>query len=91
MREQGLSSSRKIEKPFLNEKTIKARFQFAQNHKDWRVSDWKRVVFSDETKIYRFSSDGRAWCWIEDKKSFLYVLSIKLSNMVESILCFGFV
>ena len=34
LREQGLSSSRKIEKPFLSEKNIKARFQFAQNHKD---------------------------------------------------------
>lgn len=69
LREQGLSSSKKIKKPFLSEKNIKARFQFAQNHKDWTVSDWERVVFSDETKICRFSSDGRGWCWIEDKEN----------------------
>ena len=33
------------------------------------MSDWERVVFSDETKICRFSSNGRAWCWIEDKEN----------------------
>ena len=69
LREQELSSSRKIEKPFLSEKDIKARFQFAQNHKDWTVSDQERVVFSEETTIYCFGLDGRVWCWIEDKEN----------------------
>ena len=35
------------------------------------MSDWERVVFSDKIKIYRFSLDGRAWCWIEDKENIL--------------------
>jgi hypothetical protein len=30
---------------------------------DWTVEDWKRVIWSDETKINRFGSDGRKWCW----------------------------
>ena len=33
------------------------------------MSDWEQLVFSDETKICRFSSDRRAWCWIEVKKN----------------------
>ena len=27
------------------------------------MEDWKRVVWSDETKINRIGSDGRKWVW----------------------------
>ncbi|KAG0964061.1 hypothetical protein G6F57_022231 [Rhizopus arrhizus] len=33
-------------------------------HKDWTVDDWKRVIWSNETKINRFNSDGCTWAWI---------------------------
>ena len=26
-------------------------------------------MFSDETKISCFNSDGRTWCWIEEKEN----------------------
>ncbi|KAG1617459.1 hypothetical protein G6F44_013053 [Rhizopus delemar] len=38
-------------------------------HKDWTVDDWKRVIWSDETKINRFNSDGRTWAWIRSRES----------------------
>jgi len=37
--------------------------EFAIRHKDWTVDDWRKVVWSDETKINRLGSDGREWCW----------------------------
>lgn len=30
---------------------------------DWTIADWKRVVWSDETKIDRFGSDGQRYAW----------------------------
>ena len=69
LREQGLSSFTKVKKPALSRKNIKDKFRFAQMHKDWTVSDWERVVFSCGTKICRFNSYGRNWCWIEDKEN----------------------
>jgi len=36
---------------------------FAISHQDWTVEDWKKVVWSDETKINRLGSDGRKWVW----------------------------
>ena len=36
---------------------------FAIAHQDWTVEDWKRIVWSDETKINRLGSDGRKWVW----------------------------
>jgi hypothetical protein len=36
----------------------KAHLNFAHAHKDWTVNDWRRVVWSDKTKINRLGSDG---------------------------------
>lgn len=62
--EAGLGAKVKQSKPKLIVAHIKARLEFAKRHKDWTISDWERVVFSDETKINRFCSDGHSWCWI---------------------------
>ena len=36
---------------------------FAISHKDWTMEDWKKVIWSDETKINRLGSDGGKWVW----------------------------
>ena len=46
-------------RPFLSEKHRKQRMDFALAHQDWTVENWKKVVWSDETKINRMGSDGR--------------------------------
>src|SRR5882762_4758764 len=38
-------------KPLLSARHKKERLYFAEAHRDWTVEDWKRVVWSDETKI----------------------------------------
>ena len=65
----GLRACEKISKPCLSQKNVQERFRFAMIHKDWTVEDWKRVMFSDETKINRFNADGRSWCWVNDKEN----------------------
>ena len=37
--------------------------EFAESHQNWAVDDWKRVVWSDETKINCLGSDGGIWVW----------------------------
>ena len=37
--------------------------KFAKYHENWTVEDWKRVLWTDETKINRIGSDGRTYCW----------------------------
>ena len=32
-------------------------------HEHWTINDWNRIIWSDETEINRFGSDGRLWCW----------------------------
>src|SRR3954469_19792037 len=40
-----------------------SRLDFAISHKDWTVEDWKRVIWSDQTKINHLGSDGKKWVW----------------------------
>ena len=47
--------------PFLSAKHCKTHLNYAYAHKDWTVKDWKRVVWSDETKINCLGSDGCKW------------------------------
>jgi hypothetical protein len=59
----GMKAVVKRKKPFLSKKHKKARMDFALAHQHWTVEDWKKVVWSDETKINRLGSDGRKWVW----------------------------
>ena len=63
LRKEGLRSYVKRRKPGLTKRHIRARLEFAQRYSSWTVEDWHRVIFSDETKINRFGSDGREWVW----------------------------
>lgn len=66
LKNRGVMSGEKKKKPLLSQKNIKERLQFAKAHQDWTEDDWNRVIFSDETKINRFNSDGRTWFWSRD-------------------------
>jgi transposase len=43
----------KAKTPLLKKAHRQRRLQFAQYHANWTVEDWKRVLWSDETKINR--------------------------------------
>ena len=49
--------------PLFFAKHHKSHLDFAHAHKDWTVEDWKRVIWSDETKINCLGSDGHKWVW----------------------------
>lgn len=53
----------KAKKPLLKKAHRQRRLAFAQYHSNWTVEDWKRVLWSDETKINRIGSDGRSYVW----------------------------
>jgi len=59
----GLEARVKPRKPLLSPRNIKRRLAFARKHAKWTVDDWKRVIWSDETKINLFGSDGREYCY----------------------------
>ncbi|EFN76995.1 Transposable element Tcb1 transposase, partial [Harpegnathos saltator] len=52
-----------VKKPLISKKNQRARLQFAENHKDWTVQDWKKILFSDESKFKfkLFGSSGKQY------------------------------
>jgi hypothetical protein len=63
LEDQGLVSFVKPKKPHLRPQNVKARLKWAKAHINWTLDDWKRVIWSDETKINRFGSDGQHYGW----------------------------
>jgi len=58
-----LKAVTKKKKPLLSAVHCKKRLAFALKYQNWIVEDWKRVIWSDETKINRIGSDGKQWVW----------------------------
>ena len=57
----GMKAVMKKKKPLIEKRHKKDRLNWAIEHKDWTVDDWRRVIWSDETKINKLGSDGRKW------------------------------
>ena len=51
----------KEERPLLSARHGRNRLDLANGHRDWTAEGRKEVIFSDETKVNRLSSDGRKW------------------------------
>ena len=63
LKEAGLKAVVKKKRPRLEPRHIAQRHKFAKKYQHWTVDDWKRVIWSDETKVNRLGSDGRKWVW----------------------------
>ena len=63
LKKHGMKAVVQAKKPKLTQRHKKLRMEFATKYKDWTVEDWKRVIWSDETKINRCGSDGKKWVW----------------------------
>jgi transposase len=63
LKKAGMKAVVKKKRPLLKKSHRQARLDFALTHQHWTVEDWKKVVWSDETKINRMGSDGRKWVW----------------------------
>src|SRR5258707_3890881 len=63
LKKTGLKAVVKAKRPALSQCHCRERLDFAKSHQHWTLDDWKRVIWSDETKINHLGSDGRKWVW----------------------------
>lgn len=63
LKAEGMYAGGKKKKPLLKKRHLKARMDFCHRYKYYTEDDWKRHLFSDETKVNRFGSDGKVWVW----------------------------
>ena len=63
LKKSGMKAVVKRKHPLLSAKHRKAHLDFAYAHRDWTIEDWKKIIWSDETKINHLGSDGHKWVW----------------------------
>lgn len=63
LHESSLASNKPATGPLLTRAHRRARLHFAQEHVEWNLEDWQRVLFSDETRVSLHSPDGRQRVW----------------------------
>lgn len=66
LQKHNFAARKKIKKPSISEKNRRQRLAWAEKHRHWTEDDWKRVIWSDESKINRCTSDGLAYVWTEN-------------------------
>jgi hypothetical protein len=63
LREKGFKGQVPRKKPFISKTNMTKRFNWAKIHQNWTVDDWKKVIWSDESKFNLFGSDGVRKVW----------------------------
>ena len=63
LKEAGMVAIVRKKKPLLTSRHRRLRLLFARKYMHYTVEDWLNVIWSDETKINMFGSDGRVWAW----------------------------
>ena len=67
----------------LTSRQRRNRLDFAIAHQDWTLDDWERVIWSDETKINRFQSEGGSGYGRDQGKGFWWIERYRgLSSLV---------
>lgn len=61
LKEVGLIGRIGVKKPLIKPKNKKIRLEFAKKYQHWTEADWRKVLFSDESKFNLFGSDGKKY------------------------------
>jgi transposase len=64
LKSMGFEAKIKKKKPLLSKRHQTARYNWAKAHQHWTMDDWKKVIWSDETKINIWGSDGVKYYWV---------------------------
>ncbi|KAG1000652.1 hypothetical protein G6F27_013615 [Rhizopus arrhizus] len=63
MKSMNFHAKIKVKKPLLTKVQKARRLAWAEEHKNWTSDDWRRMVFSEETKVNVYGSDGCKYFW----------------------------
>ena len=61
LREAGLYGRVAAKKPLLRPQNIQKRLEFARRHQDWSAEEWRKVLWTDESKFEIFSQHRRVF------------------------------
>jgi len=63
LKRMGFKPRRKIKTNFISKKNKPLRLAWAKKHQHLTVDQWRQWVFSDETRVNLWGSDGNSYYW----------------------------
>jgi hypothetical protein len=69
LKEEGEVARRKLPKPRLTKKQMKARLAWAREHVQWTDEQWNRVLWSDESPFTVHPTPARKYRWVRKGKT----------------------
>jgi len=68
--EMGYHSHTALRKPNVSEANRKIRLNWARERCLWTIDDWKKIVWSDESRFTLFQNDGKIQVWRLPKEKY---------------------
>jgi hypothetical protein len=65
--EMGFNNRVAVKKPFANDINQRKRLAFARKHVNWKVADWSKVIWSDESSFEIGKKSKQVKVWREKK------------------------
>ncbi|GBC22304.1 IS630 family transposase [Rhizophagus irregularis DAOM 181602=DAOM 197198] len=66
----GYNSCAALRKPCVSECNRKIRLNWARERRLWTINDWKKIVWSDESRFTMFQNDGKIRVWRLQKEKY---------------------
>lgn len=88
LREAGFKAHVPRRKPVLTKAMRKKRLDWAKVHKNWSISKWRQVLFSDESR-FSLMSDKPAHVWRKAKESMRPDCLVRTAKHPESQMVWG--
>ena len=63
LRRNGFKARRKVKTNMISKTNMKLHLAWAKIHRHYKVADWHKWVFSDETRVNIWGSDGISYFW----------------------------
>lgn len=70
LHKMGMHGRAAIKKPLIRPANAAKRNRWCKAHKDWRIAQCKKVVYSDESTFTLFPTTGRVYVWRTPKEAY---------------------
>ncbi|GBN04635.1 hypothetical protein AVEN_1405-1 [Araneus ventricosus] len=89
--DMGLCSRRPTRVPLLAKRHCQLCLQWAQEHRDWTMDEWKRVAWSDESRFLIHHIDGHvvSGYTVCQTNSCSPLVQQVIHRLMVAVLCFG--
>ncbi len=68
--EMGYHSRIALRKPYISESNRRFRLKWTRERRSWTINEWKKVIWSDESRFTLFQNDGKVHVWRLPKEKY---------------------